>query len=173
MLYCAGDIGETAQPPNVAFHPPYTSQSLQQQYSMEGDDRVGPGSGQDKRSSDGHLAPDTSQSAKAFFSQLDWKAGDAGYTAFADESDSESDSSSSDEDEEMFNHISKVDFGQAQPNHKHKVLIVLTLGKMIAAHHTCIYMYMYMSGNRPKHSEYLPVVCVIVNISSNLVCQFI
>ena len=125
QLYCAGDIGETAQPPNVAFYPPYTTQSRQQQYSMEGDDHVGPGDGGQAKSTDGLMAPDTSQSAKAFFSQLDWKAGDAGYTAFEDESDSESDTSSSDEDEEMFNHTSQVEFRGAQPNHKHMVLYSL------------------------------------------------
>ena len=63
----------------------------------------------------------TPQSAKAFFSQLDWRGaggGDTGYMAYQTDSDSDESSSSSEEEEEMFNHTGGgPNLGQPQLNH--------------------------------------------------------
>ena len=67
--------------------------------------------------------PPPPQSAKAFFSQLDWQTGDSGYTAFADESESDSDESSSSSDEEedeMFNQAGMVQYNSTGA-HNHMV----------------------------------------------------
>ena len=126
-----GDIEEASQQLNVDFYPQSTAQQHQQQQQQHQhhhhhqhkqqqnipESHSAAGNGR-------HVASaGISQSAKAFFSQLDWQQpGDLGYTAFAGESDSDSDSSSSEEeDEEMFNHNGGADFRQARLNHNHTV----------------------------------------------------
>ena len=67
------------------------------------------------------------QSAKAFFSQLDWRGvgGDTGYTAYETDSDSDGSSSSSEEDE-MINDTSGG-AGLRQPQLNHRVCYTLLM----------------------------------------------
>ena len=94
----------SSNPPEVAFHSPQPHPPPQQPKQQHNGGRLE----QPERSGQPKTSERPTQSAKAFFSQLDWQAADAGYMAFA-ESESESESSSSSGDEELFNH----------PNHHH------------------------------------------------------
>ena len=155
FLSATGDFDETMianEQPNVAFHPSFTPQ---QHNLLEGEEDIeGAGRGERNRGtvegqgvkSGGGPPP---QSAKAFFAQLDWRAGggDTGYAAYETDSDSD-DSSSSDEEDEMFNggpgpgqpqlNMGQplLNLGQPLLNHNHMVHVYIIL-------HLCTYkLYM-------------------------------
>ena len=98
--YFTGDTDASSYQPNVAFYNPNIQQ--QQHHRVGGEATAGNGS-RGKPPTRGGTAESAAalpQSAKEFFSKLDWQTGESGYTGFAGESDSESESSSSSEEEE-------------------------------------------------------------------------
>lgn len=123
----AGDMSTAAQQPNVAFYPHHHSQ---QQHSGETGGNGGGGKAPTREEAPerpANTAPPP-QSAKDFFSRLDWQAGDSGYTAFAGGSESDSDESSSssedEENQEMFGH---APFVETQTNHTPLVSVLYVL----------------------------------------------
>ncbi|CAI8034317.1 Cyclin-G-associated kinase [Geodia barretti] len=118
----AGDMSVGSQLPNVAFYPHHHHQRQQGGYPENqgtgGNGGRPPQEQTPEPAATTTTAPQPPQSAKDFFSRLDWQGGESGYTAFAGESESDSDESSSSSEEEgnqeMFG---QSPFGTTHTNH--------------------------------------------------------
>ena len=119
----AGDMSVGSQLPNVAFYPHHHRHQRQQGGYPENQGTGGNGGRPPQEqtpepAATTTTAPQPPQSAKDFFSRLDWQGGESGYTAFAGESESDSDESSSSSEEEgnqeMFG---QSPFGTTHTNH--------------------------------------------------------
>ena len=95
----AGDMSVGSQLPNVAFYPHHHHQRQGGYPENQGNGGKPPQQTPEPAATSTTTAPPP-QSAKDFFSRLDWQAGESGYTAFAGESESDSDESSSSSEEE-------------------------------------------------------------------------
>jgi cyclin G-associated kinase len=96
--FCDMSVG--SQLPNVAFYPHHHHQRQGGYPENQGNGGKPPQQTPEPAATSTTTAPPPPQSAKDFFSRLDWQAGESGYTAFAGESESDSDESSSSSEEE-------------------------------------------------------------------------